>query len=129
MPVQHWKPALTYSHASYPDPEHSVRNNLKPVRFPHKNVVSGEMRPHPKPSVWKLPYLITIKQTANIRKIRIFGPKITIHIYKMANISEAEKLTDFKINNEKDAIKASKKIKCDNIITGGTTNGKARTCR
>ena len=39
------------------------------------------------------------------------------------NISEAEKLTDFKINNEEDAIKASKKIKCDNIITGGHLDG------
>ena len=39
------------------------------------------------------------------------------------NISEAEKLTDFKITTEEDAIKASEKIVCDNIITGGHLDG------
>lgn len=39
------------------------------------------------------------------------------------NISEAEKLSGRKINNEKDAIKASKNIKCDNLITGGHLDG------
>ena len=39
------------------------------------------------------------------------------------NISEAEKLTKFDINTPDDAIKASKKIKCDNIITGGHLDG------
>ena len=39
------------------------------------------------------------------------------------NISEAEKLTNFKITTEKEAIEASKKIKCDNIITGGHLDG------
>ena len=39
------------------------------------------------------------------------------------NISEAEKLTNFEIKNEEDAIKASKSIICDNIITGGHLDG------
>ena len=39
------------------------------------------------------------------------------------NISEAEKLTDFEIKSEEDAIKASEKIICDNIITGGHLDG------
>ena len=39
------------------------------------------------------------------------------------NVSEAEKLTDFKITTEEDAIKASKLIKCNNIITGGHLDG------
>ena len=39
------------------------------------------------------------------------------------NISEAEKLTDFEIKTEEDAIKASKKIICNNIITGGHLDG------
>ena len=39
------------------------------------------------------------------------------------NISEAEKLADFKIDSEEDAIKASKKIRCNNIITGGHLDG------
>lgn len=39
------------------------------------------------------------------------------------NISEAEKLADFKIGSEEDAIKASKKIRCNNIITGGHLDG------
>ena len=39
------------------------------------------------------------------------------------NISEAEKLTNFKIKTEEDAIEASKKIICDNIITGGHLDG------
>ena len=38
------------------------------------------------------------------------------------NISEAEKLTGLEIKTE-DAIKASKKIVCDNIITGGHLDG------
>lgn len=39
------------------------------------------------------------------------------------NISEAEKLTDLKITNKEDAIKASELIKCNNIITGGHLDG------
>ena len=39
------------------------------------------------------------------------------------NVSEAERLTDIKINSKEDAIKASKKIKCNNIITGGHLDG------
>lgn len=39
------------------------------------------------------------------------------------NVSEAEKLTGIDINSEEDAVKASKKIVCDNIITGGHLNG------
>ena len=39
------------------------------------------------------------------------------------NISEAEKLTGFKIKTKEDAIKASSEIKCDNIITGGHLDG------
>lgn len=39
------------------------------------------------------------------------------------NISEAEKLADFKIDSEEDAIKASEKIRCNNIITGGHLDG------
>ena len=39
------------------------------------------------------------------------------------NVSEAEKLTNFVIKTEEDAIKASKKIICDNIITGGHLDG------
>jgi len=39
------------------------------------------------------------------------------------NIAEAEKLTNFEIKTKEDAIKASKKIKCDNIITGGHLDG------
>ncbi len=39
------------------------------------------------------------------------------------NVSEAEKLTDLKITTENEAIEASKKIKCDNIITGGHLDG------
>ena len=39
------------------------------------------------------------------------------------NISEAEKLTNFKINSKEDAIKASEKIICNNIITGGHLDG------
>ena len=39
------------------------------------------------------------------------------------NISEACKLTDLKINSKEDAIKASKSICCDNIITGGHLDG------
>ena len=39
------------------------------------------------------------------------------------NISEAEKLTNLEIKSGEDAIKASKKIICDNIITGGHLDG------
>ena len=39
------------------------------------------------------------------------------------NISEAEKLTNLKINTKEDAIKASHKIKCDSLITGGHLDG------
>ena len=39
------------------------------------------------------------------------------------NIAEAEKLTNFEIKTKEDAIKATKKIKCDNIITGGHLDG------
>ena len=39
------------------------------------------------------------------------------------NISEAEKLTGLEIKTKEDAIKASKKIVCDNIITGGHLDG------
>jgi hydroxymethylpyrimidine/phosphomethylpyrimidine kinase len=39
------------------------------------------------------------------------------------NIAEAEKLSDLKINSKEDAIKASEKIKCNNIITGGHLDG------
>ncbi|MGN0177725.1 MAG: bifunctional hydroxymethylpyrimidine kinase/phosphomethylpyrimidine kinase [Methanobrevibacter sp.] len=39
------------------------------------------------------------------------------------NIAEAEKLTNLKINTKEDAIKASKKIVCNNIITGGHLDG------
>lgn len=39
------------------------------------------------------------------------------------NISEAEKLTGLTIKTKEDAIKASKEIKCDSIITGGHLDG------
>ena len=39
------------------------------------------------------------------------------------NIAEAEKLTNLKIATEKEAIEASKKIVCNNIITGGHLDG------
>ncbi len=39
------------------------------------------------------------------------------------NISEAEKLSGIKISNKEDAIEASKKIKCDSLITGGHLDG------
>ena len=39
------------------------------------------------------------------------------------NISEAEKLTNIKINSKEDAVKASEMIKCNNIITGGHLDG------
>lgn len=39
------------------------------------------------------------------------------------NIAEAEKLTNLKIDTKEDAIKASEKIICDNIITGGHLDG------
>lgn len=39
------------------------------------------------------------------------------------NISEAEKLTGIKINTKEDAVKASKKILCNSLITGGHLDG------
>lgn len=39
------------------------------------------------------------------------------------NIAEAEKLTDLKITSKEDAIKASEKIPCDTLITGGHLDG------
>ncbi len=39
------------------------------------------------------------------------------------NISEAEKLTGMDINNKEDAMKASMKIKCSSLITGGHLDG------
>ena len=39
------------------------------------------------------------------------------------NVSEAEKLTCIDINTKEDAIEASKKIVCNNIITGGHLDG------
>jgi hydroxymethylpyrimidine/phosphomethylpyrimidine kinase len=39
------------------------------------------------------------------------------------NIAEAEKLTGININNKEDALKASKEIVCNNIITGGHLDG------
>ncbi|WP_305556973.1 bifunctional hydroxymethylpyrimidine kinase/phosphomethylpyrimidine kinase [Methanobrevibacter sp. V74] len=39
------------------------------------------------------------------------------------NISEAEKLANMPINTKEDAIKASEKIVCNNIITGGHLDG------
>ena len=39
------------------------------------------------------------------------------------NISEAEKLTGIDINTKEDAIKASKNIKCNTLITGGHLDG------
>ena len=39
------------------------------------------------------------------------------------NIEEAEKLTDLKINTQEDAIKATEKIPCNSLITGGHLDG------
>ena len=39
------------------------------------------------------------------------------------NITEAEKLANFEIKNGEDAIEASKRIRCSNIITGGHLDG------
>ena len=39
------------------------------------------------------------------------------------NVAEAEKLTDINIKNKEDAVKASEKIICNNIITGGHLDG------
>ena len=39
------------------------------------------------------------------------------------NVAEAEKLTNLKITKKEDAIKASKLIECNNIITGGHLDG------
>lgn len=39
------------------------------------------------------------------------------------NISEAEKLSGMKINNKEDAVKASKNIKSNSLITGGHLDG------
>ena len=39
------------------------------------------------------------------------------------NVSEAEKLTGMEIKNKEDAMKASMKIKCNSLITGGHLDG------
>ena len=39
------------------------------------------------------------------------------------NIEEAEKLTNLKINSKEDAIKATEKIPCNSLITGGHLDG------
>ena len=39
------------------------------------------------------------------------------------NIEEAEKLTNLKINSQEDAMKASEKIQCNSLITGGHLDG------
>jgi hydroxymethylpyrimidine/phosphomethylpyrimidine kinase len=44
-------------------------------------------------------------------------------ILTTTNVSEAEKLTNLRITTENEAIEASKKIKCNNIITGGHLDG------
>ncbi|WP_405321823.1 bifunctional hydroxymethylpyrimidine kinase/phosphomethylpyrimidine kinase [Methanobrevibacter thaueri] len=48
---------------------------------------------------------------------------LPLSVLTTPNVSEAEKLTDFKINTKEDAIEASKMIKCNNIITGGHLDG------
>ena len=48
---------------------------------------------------------------------------IPLSVLTTPNVSEAEKLADFKINTKEDAIEASKMIKCNNIITGGHLDG------
>ena len=48
---------------------------------------------------------------------------LPLSVLTTPNVSEAEKLADFKINTKKDAIEASKMIKCNNIITGGHLDG------
>ena len=48
---------------------------------------------------------------------------LPLSILTTPNVSEAEKLADFKINTKEDAIEASKMIKCNNIITGGHLDG------
>ena len=39
------------------------------------------------------------------------------------NVEEAEKLTNLKINSQEDAMKASEKIQCNSLITGGHLDG------
>lgn len=48
---------------------------------------------------------------------------IPLSVLTTPNVSEAEKLADFKINTKEDAIEASKMIKCNSIITGGHLDG------
>ena len=48
---------------------------------------------------------------------------LPLSILTTPNVSEAEKLADFKINTKEDAIEASKMIKCNSIITGGHLDG------
>ena len=48
---------------------------------------------------------------------------LPLSVLTTPNVSEAEKLADFKINTNEDAIEASKMIKCNNIITGGHLDG------
>lgn len=48
---------------------------------------------------------------------------LPLSVLTTPNVSEAEKLADFKINTKEDAIEASKMIKCNNIITGGHLDG------
>ena len=48
---------------------------------------------------------------------------LPLSVLTTPNVSEAEKLADFKINTKEDAIEASKMIKCNSIITGGHLDG------
>ena len=48
---------------------------------------------------------------------------LPLSVLTTPNVSEAEKLADIKISTKEDAIKASKMIKCNNIITGGHLDG------
>ena len=48
---------------------------------------------------------------------------LPLSVLTTPNVSEAEKLADFKINTKEDAIEASKMIKCNSIITGGQLDG------
>ena len=48
---------------------------------------------------------------------------LPLSVLTTPNVSEAEKLADFKINTKEDVIEASKMIKCNSIITGGHLDG------
>ena len=48
---------------------------------------------------------------------------LPLSVLTTPNVSEAEKLADIEISTKEDAIKASKMIKCNNIITGGHLDG------